>query len=556
MGSRSSGAAVPDLLPARMLNEYAYCPRLFHLEWVQSQWADNRYTAEGSYHHRRVDRPEGRAPGPDDDLEIRRARSVRLSSSKLGLVATIDLIEGEGGRVRPVDTKRGKPPEIPERAWEPERVQLCVQGLLLREAGYDCTEGVIYYAGARRRVTIPFDEELIARTLELVDEAEAAAARDLAPPPLVDSPKCPKCSLVSICLPDEINTLAERQDEPPRRLLPADPAARPLYVTEQGAYVSVRKKRIIVRKSGEVLEETRVIDVSQVCLIGNVQVSTQAFRTFFARDIPVCFYTYGGWFTGMARGLPAKNVHLRRRQVIVGLRGGLAPARQFVVGKIANSRTLLRRNARSEVNTPLERLRQSKGAAADAESLDELLGIEGAAARTYFQAFPTMLREEVSLPGGPFEFEGRNRRPPEDPVNALLSFVYALLVKELTATALAVGLDPFMGLYHQPRFGRPALALDLAEEFRHLVGDSVVLQVVNNGEVSESDFRVRAGGVALTKAGRRSVIRAYERRLEIEITHPWFGYTISYRRLLEVQMRILAAYLLGEIPQYEPIVTR
>jgi CRISPR-associated protein Cas1 len=548
--------AVPDLLPARMLNEFAYCPRLFFLEWVQQQWADSADTAEGSYHHRRVDEESGRAPLPEDEDELVRAQSVSLSSLALGLTAKVDVIEGEGGSVRPVDTKRGRPPDIPEGAFEPERVQLCVQGLLLREAGYRCDEGVLYFAGARRRITIAFDEVLVTRTLELLDEARKAAASDVPPPPLVDSPKCPRCSLVGICLPDEINTLADRMVHPRRRLIPRDPASRPLYVSEQGASVSVRKGRVEVRKNHQELASMRLIDVSQVCLTGNVQVSTQAFRSFFAQEVPVCFFSYGGWLSGVAQGLPSKHVELRRRQVIEGAKGGLEASRRFVVGKIANSRTLLRRNSREDVGDIVDRLKTLQLTGGEADTTQRLLGIEGAAARDYFGVFETMLRSDLRLPGSAFTFEGRNRRPPRDAVNALLSYVYGLIVKDLVATTLAVGFDPYIGLYHRPRFGRPALALDLAEEFRPLVGDSVVLQVLNNGEVQPQDFLVRAGGVTLTKHGRRAVIAAYERRLDVELTHPWFGYKVSYRRLLELQARILGAYLLGEVPEYAPIVTR
>ncbi|KZS67283.1 hypothetical protein A4G26_27305 [Mycobacterium kansasii] len=127
---------VPELLPARMLNEYAYCPRLFFLEWVQQQWADSGDTAEGSFHHRQVDVARGDAPLPEEEPDLLRAQSVSLSSTELGLSAKVDVIEGDSGAVRPVDVKRGKPPDVPEGAREPERIQLCAQGLLLREAGY------------------------------------------------------------------------------------------------------------------------------------------------------------------------------------------------------------------------------------------------------------------------------------------------------------------------------------------------------------------------------------------------------------------------------------
>ncbi len=329
---------VPAFVPARMLNEFTYCPRLFFLEWVQARFVDNDDTVRGRYHHRAAEEERGRAPLPEDG-ELSEARSVLLSSEKLGLIARIDILEGEAGVVRPVDIKKGSPPDSPERAWEPERVQLCAQGLLLRDAGYSCDEGILYFADARRRVSVPFDDDLVTKTHELLAELRSVAARDLPPPPLIASPKCPRCSLVGICLPDETNALAARSELPIRRLLPRDASGRPLYVTEQGATVGFRENRIEVRQGSEVLESLRPIDVSQVCVYGNVQVTSQALRQFFARETPVCWFSYGGWFQGMAEGLPSKHVDLRRRQVALSGQGGLAIARRMIEGKIRNCRT-------------------------------------------------------------------------------------------------------------------------------------------------------------------------------------------------------------------------
>jgi CRISP-associated protein Cas1 len=168
---------------------------------------------------------------------------------------------------------------------------------------------------------------------------------------------------------------------------------------------------------------------------------------------------------------------------------------------------------------------------------------------------PSLLHQSGQLQPA-MTFEGRNRRPPTDPVNALLSFCHAMLVNDCVVALLAAGLDPYVGMYHQPRFGRPALALDLAEEFRPLIGDSVVLTVVNNGEIGTSDFVTRAQGVALTNAGRRKVIAAYERRMRSQLTHPLFRYRASYRRSLEIQARLLAAVLVGDTDTYRPLTTR
>jgi CRISPR-associated protein Cas1 len=349
-------AELPDLVPARMVNEFSYCPRLFFLEWVHAQFADNADTVEGRWQHRAVDTPAGRAPLPGEG-SVRIARSVMLSSHRLGLVAKVDLLEGaDGGAVVPVDTKRGSPPDTAEQAWEPERVQLCVQGLLLREAGYQCDHGVLWFAEARRRVQVPFDDALVERTTELLRELRVVASTSVPPPPLVDSPKCPRCSLVGICLPDEVNALATRSEHRPRRLVPSDDAPKPLYVTEQGAYVAKDKGRIEIRRKDERLASVRMLDVSQLCLYGNVQVSTQLLKELFAREVPVCWFSYGGWFSGMATGLPGRNVELRRRQVAVAGQGGIELARRFVWGKIRNSRTLLRRNGRSRSDAVLEQL--------------------------------------------------------------------------------------------------------------------------------------------------------------------------------------------------------
>jgi CRISP-associated protein Cas1 len=563
-----AGGEVPELVPARMVNEFSYCPRLFYLEWVDAQFAESDDVVEGRYRHRVVDVPAGSAPLPGDG-DLRVARSLRLSSDALGLVAVVDVVEGEGTgdeqEVHPVDVKRGRPAPVPERAWEPERVQLCVQGLLLREAGYRCRSGYLSFAETRERVEVVFDDALVERTLALAAELRDVARRPEAPPPLVGSPKCPRCSLVGICLPDEVNALAggngaggndDGEKPPVRYLLPSDPAAHPLYVTEQGARVGYRSGRVVVEADHTELASVRAIDVSQLCLFGNVQVSSQAVRELLRREVPVCWFSYGGWFSGIAEGLPSKHVELRRRQVARAHSGALEIARWIVAGKIRNCRTLLRRNAKRDVQGVVDSLKRLGEQAVEQASAASLLGVEGAAARLYFEAFPAMLREDRSLPGEAFHFDGRNRRPPRDPVNCLLSYVYALLVKDLTVTALAVGFDPYLGFYHRPRFGRPALALDLAEELRPLVGDSVAVNLINNGEIRPSHFVVRAGGVALTPEGRKAVLAGYERRLATEVRHPVFGYQVTYRRVMEVQARLLGAYLLGEVPEYAAFVTR
>jgi len=227
----------------------------------------------------------------------------------------------------------------------------------------------------------------------------------------------------------------------------------------------------------------------------------------------------------------------------------------MVASKIRNGRTLLRRNVEGCDGVVLSQLEQLAKKAEGAGALEALLGIEGSAARVYFGAFSGMLKGEGAKVGV-FDFEGRNRRPPRDPINALLSFAYALLTKDFTVVLGAVGLDPLLGFYHQPRFGRPALALDLMEEFRPIIADSVVVGVINTGVVGQGDFVQTAGAAALSAEGRKRFLSAYERRMDQLVTHPVFGYRISYRRVLEVQARLLGRVLLGEIEAYPAFRTR
>jgi CRISPR-associated protein Cas1 len=568
-----------DLIPVRQLNEFAYCPRLGYLEWVQGEWAENLETLQGSFGHRNVDKPTRKQFEASDEstpADPIHARSLMLSAPGEGLIANLDLVELEGKTATPVDYKRGTVPDNDERSYEPERVQLCAQGLILRENGYTCTEGVLYFIASRQRVTIPFTDELIARTRELAINFRATAEAGRIPPPLVDSPKCPRCSLVGICLPDETNLLRSLdlshsldgdapetaastiEESPPaervRRLIPARHDALPLYLQDHGLSLTKSGDVLVIKKKGIEIRKTRLKDISQVCVFGSAAVTEPALRELAIRGIPICHFTYGGWFYAQTTGLTHKNVELRLRQYAAAGDPGraLALSRQLVIGKIRNCRTLLRRHLESADKPKLlYQLNDYARKAAVCEESASLLGIEGMAAKVYFSGFARLLHGDDS-----FDIEGRNRRPPRDPVNALLSFLYSLLTKDLTVTVNAVGFDPYLGMYHQPRYGKPALALDLAEEFRPLIADSTVLTLINNREVVAGDFIRRSGAVTLTDAGRRAVMSAYERRLQSEITHPLFGYRISYRRLLEVQARLFARTVSGELPEYPAFTTR
>lgn len=586
-----SKAQAPEHLPARMVNEFVYCARLFFYEWVEGVFAHSADTVEGAWRHERVDAKQDSLPAADamDADEALRARSVSLSSDTHGLTATIDLVEGVDGVVCPVDYKKGRPRDTEEGpgVWPADEAQVCVQALVLRDNGYRCDEAVVYYQATRQRVRVSISQSLVEQTLRLVADARQVAETGQIPPPLADSRKCPRCSLVGICLPDETgaalgwNDATEEDSQPSLFPLPADgsvdgsafdspagksPAARqlvtarddlrPLYVTGFGLTVGRTGDVLEIREKTTRVQDARLNDVSQVNLFGPVTVTGGAIHALCAAEKPIAHFTKGGWFQGLTTGMGLRNVFLRQAQ----FRRADDPlfrlhvARSWVANKIRNQRVLLQRN---HVEPPVPALRRLKELARQAErcwQVESLLGLEGLAGRIYFEHFGGMLKVQPDDPTGQFTFEHRNRRPPRDPVNALLSLAYALLVKEMTATCLTVGFDPFMGFYHRPRFGRPALALDLMEPFRALIADSVVLTAVNGRSVTADDFISAGRAVSLTPRGRRSLIHAYELRMDTQVTHPLFGYRVSYRRVLEIQTRLFARLVSGEIsacPRFE-----
>jgi CRISPR-associated endonuclease Cas1/CRISPR-associated protein Cas4 len=555
-----AATAETPLLPVRMVNEYVYCPRLAFLEWVDGEWADSGDTEEGRRAHVRVDAGGGRLPAPDETAERPDfvARSVMLSSTALGIVDKMDLIEGEGGAVTPVDTKKGKRPHVPEGAYEPERVQVCAQALILEDAGYRVEEGAIWYAGSRERVRIALDEDLRARTRAAISGLRLAAATGRLPPPLVDSPKCTKCSLAGICLPDEVTFF--RKGLAPRPLNPAADTALPLYVQEPGARVG---------KSGEVLvveteagkTQVPLGDISELVLQGPISLTTPAIAALLREEIPVTWASTGGWVLGHTVSTGHRNVSIRIDQYRAAFdaRRSFALARGIVAAKIKNTRVFLRRNFKAgdevERDAALDALSRLADRAPHVTTEAELLGVEGEAAARYFRLFATMMGEAArDFPE--FAFDKRTRRPPADPVNAMLSFAYSLLTRTWHNALSAVGFDPYLGFYHKPRFGRPALALDLMEPFRPILADSTVIQVINNGEVKADGFVAAGTAVNLKPHARKAFIAAYERRLDQEVTHPMFGYRVSMRRLLEVQARLLARHLAGEIDPYPHYLVR
>jgi CRISPR-associated protein Cas1 len=637
IGQKVHAEAEPQQIPARMMNEFVYCQRLFYYEFVEGVFVESVDTLRGAAIHQRVDSGNGALPAakskkktekttteekPSEALDVSaketeaqhnepetiHSRSVQMGSERLGIVAKMDLVEVRAGlatgttraddsssdlftalEVCPVDYKAGAPKEGEEsnELWDTDKMQLGLQALILRDNGYACNEGVIYYRATKQRVRLPITSELENWILQNIADAKRVIAGPI-PAPLVHSSKCVRCSLAPVCLPDETRMLSQTtarvevaveeknsespqsNGEAPRRLIAARDDTRPLYLNTPGYRVGCKDEVLTIKDKDKLIDEVRMRDVSHVALFGNVQISTQAIQSLCEQEVPVTYFSMGGWFYGITRGHAMKNVFLRMEQFRLAReeKTCLALARQFVHGKIRNHRTLLMRNHLEPPDAIIGKLKRASEDALAANSIEELLGIEGAAASQYFQQFGGMVKVEDDLPGlglsventkqrmFNFNFNHRNRRPPTDPVNAMLSLAYSMLAKDCTLAALAVGFDPYLGFYHQPRFGRPALGLDLMEEFRPLIAESTVLSCINNRVVTDKDF-VKAGqAVNLTAPGRKRFFQTYEQRMSSLITHPLFDYKVSYRRALELQARLLAKTLTGEIIEYIPLMTR
>ncbi len=596
-----------EIWPARGVAEHAYCPRLFYYMAVEGVFAPSADTEQGKGTHRRVNRPSavsaeaGGPAGPSGSKATEKleegesnpdrppsVRSLALTSERLGLTATLDLAEVDGTRAIPVEYRKGRPrrngggqaaeavDELMEEPrllpgpepWPTDRVQLGLQVVLLEEAGYTVPEACLYYAAERLRLRVPVDDAL---RREALAELEAAkrTAEGQRPSPLVNDPRCPRCSLQPICLPDEINrqrliALAAdgrpgNEQLTPRRLWPPRDDGIHVVLQREGIRVGVRGQSVrITDKDGELVRDLPLVNLESLAVLGGVQVSTQALSIFADQEVPVAFLSAAGRLVAMMDPLGPTSAAVRAAQVRVLDRPekALELARAVTIAKIANQRTLLMRNHANLPARIAADLQECVSAAERVPTIDELRGHEGNAAAIYFAHFAGMFKEGVKEIAARFDANGRRRRPPPDPINAVLSFGYSMLTNECVAACRLASLEPTLGALHATRPSRPAMALDLVEPFRPLIADSVAVSAFNRGELTEGHFLDTAAGCALTDPGRKAFFSAYGRRMDIEVTHPVFEYRLSYRRMLMLHARLIAAWLLGEVPTLAFLTTR
>lgn len=536
------------LLPISHVAEIQFCERNFYYRMVEQAEDVNEHVLQGRWEEeKRAGRETVRR---ESGLQT---RGVMVHSIRLGIIGVIDVLEESGERAAVVEFKKGA---LRENANDD--VQLCAQAMAWEDmTGGEMECGYVYYHESRRRRKVWLTEELREAVLGTIERARGILEDQVAPAPVRDA-RCEGCSLRSRCLPDEVSYLITARKDVERGVIvrptPAVNLGRVLYLQDPGLYVHKDGWRLKVTKEREVIREIPVNSVDEVVCATSVQWSSAALQLLFTEGIPLGFITQTGRFAGGLQSAANKNSLLRTRQFEFrssGRRWELA--RLFSLGKLQNMRVLMLRHDRDlgkgAGDTAHARIGDAIRKLKRARERDEILGLEGMGSREYFQRFANWVEP-------PFSFAGRVRRPASDPVNAMLSYGYSLLTNAVLASIQLVGLDPFVGFLHESVYGRPALVLDIMEEFRPIVVDSVVLRAVNQHVLDIGDFERRGSGVWMSDAGRRAFCRLFDNRMKEELRHPLFGYTLTYRRLIELQVRFLAKVLTGEIEEYAPLKVR
>lgn len=535
-------------IPVSAIAAYLYCPRNAYYRLVEGANDSNHFLTEGKLQEER--REEITSINRSD---IKQQRQVRLESEYYGLVGEIDIVEEKNDLCYPVEYKRG----IYKEAVNDD-VQLCCQVLLLEEAmGTDIPSGYIYYSKSNKRRQVIMSEELRAFTIDAVNAVRVLWKEQTIPPPL-NNERCNGCSLASRCMPEETSYINNMNQNKPKQLMPSKNLGRVLYVDNPGAQLHKKQGVIVVSKDNETLHEIPLNAIDQVVLLGRVNITTPLLMDLLRRGTPVYLCNCNGRLDGWVQPTWGKNSLLRiaQFQAFCDKSKKLTLAKSFVCGKLSNYRTIILRYNRkinsSVLSTASDDINKYLKTVYTKKTHNELLGVEGIASRCWFDTFPFIINEDKS----DFIFVGRNRRPPRDPINILLSYGYSMLTKDIIGEVMRVGLDPYIGFLHSSIYGRPALALDLMEEFRPIIVDSAVFTAVNTGMVRSEHFNVDKTQCRMNEQGRKAFFNAYRNRMNETIVHPVFGYRVSYRRNLELQARMLAKVLTGEIDEYIPFMVR
>lgn len=525
-----------DKIPISLVLQWVYCPRRAWLE-AAGERTDTYQMQVGYNSHRGVDDRKTERKG-----EI---RALEVSSEELGLSGKLDsVVEVEDGLeiIEYKSTPVKRRPEVTDAM----RIQLALQKTCLEESGRRVSGTAVFFTSHHRQIAVELGQDDFDAARNAVAQVRKVLAADSAPPPLEDDFRCDRCSHAGVCLPEE------RKLQPvSRRIRVSDPDGQVVHLANPGAYAKVRQGQMIVTKGDETLAKIPLETIQALEIHGNVNVSGGLMRELLWRNVSILWCTGSGKLTGWAVSSYGPNGKTRVDQHVASYEGRLDLAREFISSKIANQATQLRRSGvDKEVVAQLRRIQAQVGSA---ERWQDVLGYEGDAASIYFENWPSLLKEPQR---DSWEWSGRSGRPAKNALNAMLNYVYSLLLADAVRAIIACGLDPHAGFLHSSGRNKPALALDLMEEFRAPVADSVVQTVVNNGEVKPSQFTEVLGCVRMQDGARKTLIAAYERRMLMEIRHPIFGYSATWRRCIEIQARQVLGVLDGSQSVYKGIHVR
>jgi CRISPR-associated protein Cas1 len=525
------------------LHALAYCPRLYYLEEVEELYTQDAAVFAGRRLHVELEAEE---EGEWADLF--------LESVELGLRGRVDALRTRDGQTIPYEHKRGRchrDDQKQPQPWNSDRIQILAYAYLIEMAlGIPVTEGRIRYYAENVLVHVPLDQAGRADVRTAIEAARWLRQSTHRPPVTQNERLCGRCSLAPVCLPEEA-WLAHDREWQPVRLFPQDDDRQIVHVLEPGTRVGRTGEQLKIARPQQAIEKVPVRQVAQVVLHSFSQMSTQALYLYADQNIGVHLVSGGGRYLG---SFDTRQGSIQRRirqyEALSQTDFCVQLARQLVTCRGKGQRKLLMRGQRNlfkkspDLTQTISQMKALLKQVPRATRLASLLGVEGNLAALYFAALPHVISPNVP---SELHFSGRNRRPPKDRFNALLSFGYALLLKDVMNAIIAVGLEPALGFYHQPRSQAPPLALDLMEIFRVPLVDMAVLASVNRAQWHrQEDFEVRGQQVWLSDAGRRKFVEVYERRKADCWKHPVTGYSLTYRRLIELEVRLLEKEWSGE----------
>jgi CRISPR-associated protein Cas1 len=328
-----------------------------------------------------------------------------------------------------------------------------------------------------------------------------------------------------------------------------------VYVTREDSGLYKRGERLIVKQDNKKVADVALVKVDQIVVFGNASISGSLISLLLKANVPISYLSYYGKYKGRLIPEYSKNSLLRIKQFEAynDQEFCVEFTRKVVEGKLSNMRTLIMRDTRGDRSEKVDKVINKMKNVIDkldrVTSIDKLRGYEGIASRYYFSIFNSVLDDE-------FQFSKRTRRPPRDPINCLLSFGYALLLNDVLTALYLVGFDPYIGFFHSSQYGKPSLALDLMEEFRPVIVDSVIKTMVNKKMVSQDDFEEVYGTIKMKEKARKKFLEQYEQRLRRKFTHPIFDYKVSWRRCIELQARLISKFIVKEIEEYPPLVIK